>query len=445
MTFKALGLNSNSLNYVQEQGFTKPSGIQKLVIPELLSGESLIALAPTGTGKTLSFGLPIMERLKDLELQGETKKAGAPWAIIISPIKELSLQIFSDLKEISHHHKLRVRKLLGGSSAKDNRMLAKSEYEVLVASPDRLFSSVKKREIDLREVRYFILDEADQLLDLGFAKIVEDLYSKMSAPTVGLFSATVPAQLEDFVKSPFKNKKFKKLSDQHSHKVSLKIETYNIPIPVGKKKEYALEFLRTRAKGSGLIFCNLKRNVLELQEFLEKVQMENPKAGFTKKFGVFHGDMEAKARAKVVKDFKEKKTAFLICSDIAARGIHIESLSWVLNYDLPSTPLYYLHRVGRTARSGKTGTVFNFVTTTKRDQLNIQKINKAIKNQLSFNIDEINYLDSAIKAKEQAQKTFKSKKKSQPKDPEARKKKVQKKKIKKTPRFARKKKSGKRK
>lgn len=438
MSFKSLGLNSTSLNFLKEKDFSRPTGIQKLVMPELLASNSIIALAPTGTGKTLSFSLPVMEKIKDLELSGEETKKGSPKVVILSPIKELSIQIFNELKEISHHHKLRVRKLLGGATSKENRMLASGAFEILVAGPDRLNSSVKKGEIKLDDVRYFILDEADQLLDLGFANIIEDLYKKMNSPSVGLFSATIPAQLEDFVKTPFNSLKFKRLVDKDSHKISQKIETFNIPVPLNKKNEYALEFLSTRAKGQGLVFCNLKRNVNELETFLNE-QSKDKKAKFSQKFAVFHGDMSAKDRAKVIKSFKEKKIAFLICSDIAARGIHVQGLAWILNFDLPTTPLYYIHRAGRTARQGKSGKVYNFVTSTKRDQLNIQKINKTIKNQLSFKIDEISYMDSAVKAKEEAKKKIKSKKKTQ----KVTKKKIEKKKFKKSPRFTRKKKKSK--
>lgn len=420
MSFSKLGLNKNSLTYIKEKSFKTPTKIQTLVIPEIIEGNSVVALAPTGTGKTLSFSLPLMEKVKEVE-NDLKKEKGSPLAIILSPIKELSYQIYEELKDISHHHKMRVRKLLGGTTSKGTKELARKEFEILVASPERLASAVKNKEIKLDQVQFFILDEADQLLDLGFSNTIEKFYKEMRSPVVGLFSATVPEKLEDFLKEPFQGLKFKKLVDEGAHKVAGNIETFNISVEIGKKNDFALEFILSSAKGQGLLFCNLKKNVKDLEKYLIAKREEllekqkNTKNKQVKKlkipsFAVFHGDLEAKERTKIITDFKKKKFSFLICSDIAARGLHIQQLTWILNYDLPSTPLYYLHRAGRTGRQGAPGKVFNFVTKAKRDQLNIQKINKTIKNQLSFQIDEINYLDSAIKAKELAKKTFKKKK-----------------------------------
>lgn len=426
MSFKNLSLSKESGYYLKEKEFLKATGIQKMVIPKMIEGDNILALAPTGTGKSLAFSLPIMQRLKETEEDVESLK-GSPRAIILSPIKELSMQLFTDFKEISHHHKLRVRKLLGGATSKETTTLARQEFEILIAGPDRLMSAIKRGEIKLDRLEFLVLDEADQLLDFGFSKIIESLVKKCTEAQIGLFSATIPAQLDDFVAKIFGERKFQKCVADESHKIARQLETYNISVQPKDKMKMGKVFAEKTAKGQGFIFCNLKKNATELFEFLKT-------EGITK-IGLYHGDLSSKERTKVFKSFKEKKLQILVCSDIAARGLHIENLSWILNFDLPHTPLYYLHRAGRTGRMNKSGRVYNFVTDTKRDQLNIRNINKAIKNQLSFHIDEINFLDSAIKTKEIAKRTIKKKKvyKKQIK------KKTKAKTVKKTPRYKRRK------
>ncbi len=435
MGFTKAGLDQSSLYYLKEQSIVSPTTVQKIAMPRLIEKSSVITLAPTGSGKTLCFALPMMQVLKKTENSSHIKAKSKPRALILSPTRELALQTFLVCKGISHHHKLRVRKLFGGTSSAKTVELANSSYDILVAGPKRLNSAIARGEVDLSSLDFLILDEADQLLDMGFDTIVKKIADELDEKCcVGLFSATMPEQIDEFITNNFGDREFVKCIDTSSHKISVKVDTFNVSVPRGEKYKYTLSFLKTKARGQGIIFCNLKREVDALFQYLEEQKADSK---IKNKIGVLHGGLTPKERTTVFKQFKDKKIQVLVSSDIAARGVDFKDLSWVLNYDLPQTPLYYLHRVGRTARQNKSGAVYNFVSTTKRDQLLIEKINKVIKNQLSFNLDEISYRESAIKFKALAQGQSKKNKKKSTKKKIV--KKVKKKvKVKKTPRYKRK-------
>ncbi len=367
--------------FIKEEGFKEPTDVQNTAIPVLLKGESIVCTAQTGTGKTLAYVLPLVELLKKAEADKtfDPTLASAPAAIILCPTRELASQVFGILKRISHFAKFRVRLLSGGdSSAKTTQM--RSGLDVLVAAPSRVRQAIDKGDLNVKQVKMLYIDEADQMLDLGFGKELKKIYEKIEGPCqLALFTATRPADLNQIAMDVFNGAPLTDLVIEGAHGVKLNIETFNITCSQGEKP-YMLElFLKEQGGMKGIIFVNRKETVEEVHNILSE---KFPKRAFAK----LHGDMDKKDREKQNADFRDKNVT-LVASDIAARGIDVKGVVWVLNYDLPFESVYYLHRCGRTGRSGVPGRVFNFVNS--RDQGLISKINKSISEQTLLKLDPI--------------------------------------------------------
>lgn len=369
------------LDYIKEEGFEKPTEVQSKAIPQILKGESLVCTAQTGTGKTLAYALPLVELLKQAEAAKtfDPSLASAPAAIILCPTRELASQVFGILKRISHFAKFRVRLLSGGdSSAKTLQM--RNGLDVLVAAPSRVRQAIDKGDLNVSQVKMLFVDEADQMLDLGFGKELKKIYSKIEGPCqLALFTATRPADLNQIAMDVFDGAPLTDLVVEGAHELKLNIETFNITCSQGEKPFMLELFLKEQGGMKGIIFVNRKETVDEVHKVLTD---KFPKRVFAK----LHGDMEKKDREKENAAFRDKNVT-LVASDIAARGIDVKGVVWVLNYDLPFESVYYLHRCGRTGRSGVPGRVFNFVNT--RDQGLINKINQSISEQTLLQLDPI--------------------------------------------------------
>lgn len=372
--------------FLKEFSLTNPTEVQKKAIPLFLDKKDLLVLAPTGTGKTLAFALPLFALLKKEEEEGgpREKKKGCPRALILSPTRELAHQLFKVFKDISHHSKLRVRLLAGGEAKDKERALYSSEYEILISAPGKMAQLVREEKISLEDLSYLILDEADQLLDLGFKKDIETIFSDSGkkAPQVVLFSATLSPRYEEFITTVFGSVRFERIQLTGSNALRPTIETFNVYVQEKEKLEICGTFLKKKAKGDGLIFVNKKENAEELFKHLKKEFPEQI-------FHVLHGAMEAKDRKENYTELLDKG-GILICTDIVARGLDLKGLSWVLNYDLPFEAVYYIHRSGRTGRQGKPGTVFNLVT--PRDEELVKRINEAIRNQTALKLKNIPFI-----------------------------------------------------
>jgi len=377
--------------FLKEFTLTKPTEVQAKAIPLFLDKKDLLVLAPTGTGKTLAFALPLFALLKQEEEMGgpREKKRGCPRALILAPTRELAHQIFKVFKDISHHSKLRVRLLAGGEAKDKERALYSSEYEVLISAPGKMAQLVREEKISLDDLAYLILDEADQLLDLGFKKDIETIFSDCGkqTPQVVLFSATLSPHYEEFISTTFGSINFERLQLVGSNALRPTIETYNVYVQDKEKLEICGTFLKKKAKGDGLIFVNKKENAEELYQHLKK---EFP----DKIFHVLHGAMEAKDR-KINYTELLKQGGILICTDIVARGLDLKELAWVLNFDLPFEAVYYIHRSGRTGRQGRPGVVFNLVT--PRDEELVKRINEAIRNQTALKLKNIPFIKKETK------------------------------------------------
>ncbi|OUR99921.1 hypothetical protein A9Q84_02505 [Halobacteriovorax marinus] len=400
--FKDLLTDKDLLAFVEEQGFQGPTPVQIKGIPLLAKRESISLLGKTGTGKTLSYALPIVQNLKEDEAKGVEVKKGSPKAVIVLPTKELATQVFNVFKDVSHFAKLRVRLLLGGESGHKSKDLGGQAIDILVTGPGRLAIMVEKKQLSLSDVKYLVLDEADTLLDMGFFKDIKKLwgYCEWDGTTVALISATMPSDFNKYKDDVFSKTKFQML-EVGGHALKQEIETFNIDLNFKEKNNMTVMFLEKQTAGSGIIFCNRKETTVEVYEFLkEKFK--------SKRFYILNGEMEAKDRLASFKKFKEKG-GVLICTDIAARGIDIPALAWVLNYDLPFEAVFYIHRSGRVGRGGRKGSVFNFVTS--KDFNLIARINTSIKNQSLLKLTTINSNILKTMTKKKASKSNKSEEK----------------------------------
>jgi superfamily II DNA/RNA helicase len=374
-SFEKLDLRNDLLAFLGEAELTEPTPIQKQAIPRLLKGESLCALAPTGTGKTLAYALAMVQRLKDSEKECEATP-GHPRGIILAPTRELATQVHGILKSISHHAKLRVRALTGGSGPGKNVALRSQLIDVLVVGPTRLAHTIARKELSLSKLEFMVLDEADQLLDPSFAKDLQAIWlaAKESRTSLALFSATEPPDFNEFIVKLFGEQKLARLAVEGAGQLKREVETYNIFIQPKEKISMTELFLKEKAQGHGVIFVNRRETVDSLIESLKKSLP-------AKRFIALHGEMTKEERKKNFDRFR-KTGGVLIASDIAARGIDFDNLSWVLNFDLPFEPVYYVHRVGRVARGENKGLVFNLVI--PADRKIVTRINKSIEEQTAL-------------------------------------------------------------
>ncbi len=379
MAFEQLNLLPEIGEFLKENSLKQPTEVQSKSIPPLLKGEDVSVLAQTGSGKTLAYTMPLFHRLKmnddDIPMESQF---GAPRGIILTPTRELNHQVFKVSKSVAHHAKLRVRTLVGGDKGKRSRRLNEEAFDILISSPGRLLSSLERKEISAELLEMIIFDEADQLLDMGFSrelKKINELIAKQKIDfQVALFSATWPAQYQNFLADIFPSRQFKEVVCQGGVQLKRNIETYNIHCGAREKKNLLNAFLKEQGKGTGVVFVNRKEDVLKI---LEEVKKEFPR----RKVNALHGGLSQGERKKAFEEFRNKG-GILLASDIAARGLDIDSLGWVLNYDLPFEAVYYIHRCGRTGRAGKLGRVYNFVTA--GDSKLMGRINEAILSQSSL-------------------------------------------------------------
>lgn len=394
--FEKMGIDEDFNPFYEEQGIVEPTEVQAQVIPKIMNNESVVCVSQTGTGKTLTYALPISELVKQIEdEEGLTRRQSKPYAVIISPTKELAIQIQSVFKQLSHHVKLRVRTLVG--TPKAAMALKTQSFEILIATPSKLNRALKKGDLSFDQLKYLVFDEADQLFDMGFKRDIEGMINHVSydKTDIHFFSATMPPEVQTFLDVKFEKKKLQNITLNAAHKVQQKIETFNIFVSVKEKNQMLKLFLDKTAKGRGIIFINQKNQVEEVDAFLKE---QLPKL----KFKTLHGGLSQKDRLANHKAFVDKKAQILIATDVAARGIDIKDLAWVFNWGLPKSAIYYLHRCGRTGRAGKSGIVYNLVTSF--DSKIIRAINESIQKQSVLDIDLISKDMREVKKKKAAKK-----------------------------------------
>lgn len=348
MSFKDLQLNRPILRAIAEAGYDNPTLVQEKTIPLVLEKKDLIVSAQTGTGKTASFALPILQL--NFDNQDTPKKGKKIKALIISPTRELAVQIGENFKTYSTYTNLSSTVIYGGTSIEPQKEVLKKGVDILIATPGRLLDLHKQDVINLDYVETLVLDEADLMLDMGFiddAKKIERLCPKEKQTL--LFSATIPYKVEQLAQTILRDPKRIEVAANSS--TSKNVNQLLYYVPKQNKIELCLHLLRNSIKGRILIFRRTKFGV----DKLEKTLLKN---GY--KVDSIHGDKSQNLRQEALNNFKSKNVNILIATDVAARGIDIDDLDAVINFDLPNVPETYVHRIGRTARAGKTGMAHSF-------------------------------------------------------------------------------------
>jgi ATP-dependent RNA helicase RhlE len=345
MTFKDLQLHNTILRALDKTGYKNPTEIQEKTIPLVLKTKDIIGIAQTGTGKTAAFALPILQLLLDNQHASKRKKNIR--ALIITPTRELAEQINEAIKNYGDFTSVRSTAIYGGTAMEPQIDRLKKGVDVLITTPGRLLDLYKRELINLNKLEILVLDEADLMLDMGFIDDIKKIVKiTPSNKQILLFSATMPNKIVSLASEILKEP----VTVEVSKKLPKKIDQKLYYVSKRKKMELALHLLRNEIKGSILIFRRTKFGVNKLEDVLTK-------NGY--KVDSLHGDKSQKARQDALNSFKKNKVTILIATDVASRGIDINELDAVLNFDQPNIPETYIHRIGRTGRAGKTGTAYS--------------------------------------------------------------------------------------
>ncbi|TAJ40230.1 MAG: DEAD/DEAH box helicase [Reyranella sp.] len=343
MSFESLGLSAPVLQAVADKGYTTPTPIQEKAIPIVLMGRDVLGCAQTGTGKTASFVLPMIDILS----QGRAK-ARMPRTLILEPTRELAAQVAENFETYGKHNKLNMALLIGGVSFPDQERALERGVDVLIATPGRLLDHFERGGILLNDVKILVIDEADRMLDMGFIPDVERIVATLPAIRQTLFfSATMPPEIKRLADRFLSNPKEVTVSPPAS--ASNTIVQGLIVVPEDDKRDALLALIKSQEVKNAIVFCNRKRDVATLHTVLKKHGVNA---------GALHGDMSQPARTETLEKFKAGDIQILVASDVAARGLDVQDMSHVFNYDVPFSPEDYVHRIGRTGRAGKTGHSF---------------------------------------------------------------------------------------
>ena len=365
MTFNELNLSAPVLRAVAQAGYESPSPIQAAAIPPVLAGRDLMGCAQTGTGKTAAFALPMLDRLT----ASAPRKKGAIRALILTPTRELALQIGESFEAYGKYLTLRSTVIFGGVGQAPQVAALKKGVDILIACPGRLNDLVGQGLLDLSNIEIFVLDEADRMLDMGFVHDVKKVIAKLPRQRQNLmFSATMPKEIEQLAAGILHDPAFVKVDPVSSTVDRIQQSLYFVE--KGNKK-LLLPWLIKNLKPevvNALVFSRTKHGADKIAKDLNKQGI--PAAAI-------HGNKSQTARVTALEDFKAGKTRVLVATDIAARGIDISELSHVFNYDLPEVPETYVHRIGRTARAGADGTAVSFCAPEEKEYLaGIEKLNR---------------------------------------------------------------------
>ncbi|MET3698595.1 ATP-dependent RNA helicase DeaD [Bacillus oleivorans] len=355
--FHSLHISAARIERLNNKGITSPTPIQEKAIPPILEGKDVIGRAQTGTGKTLAFVLPILERI-DFAIK-------EPQALILTPTRELALQITSDIKNvISEEEGIRVLAIYGGQDVEQQLRKLKGNIHVMVATPGRLLDHLRRETVQLSNLTTLVLDEADQMLHIGFLPEVEQII-QATPPTrqTLLFSATVPDQVRSLAKKYLTNPVDIRVKNPE---VTVKEIDQSVIFTTDRLKQtHLLEILKEESPFLAIIFCRTKRRVSKLNEALQQ-------NGFNA--DELHGDLSQAKRERVMKRFRGADIQFLVATDVAARGLDVNGVTHVFNYDIPEDVESYIHRIGRTGRAGERGKAITFVAPKDTGMLrNIEK------------------------------------------------------------------------
>ena len=361
MRFADIGLSDELLRALSEAGYDEPTPIQAAAIPQVQMMRDIIAIAQTGTGKTASFVLPMIDVLAN-----GRARARMPRSLILEPTRELAAQVAENFEKYGKYHKLSMALLIGGVQMGDQVKALEKGVDVLIATPGRLMDLFERGKILLTGCEMLVIDEADRMLDMGFIPDIEHICTKLPATRQTLlFSATMPPPIKKLADKFLSNPKYIEVARPATANVN--IEQFLVNVSPMKKRDVLRDLLRTEDVSNAIIFCNRKTTVRELNTSLQRHGMRS---------GEIHGDIDQASRQKQLEAFKNGDINLLVASDVAARGLDVKGVSHVFNFDAPWHPDDYVHRIGRTGRAGAKGKAFTFVT--KADEEAIENIEKLI-------------------------------------------------------------------
>ncbi|GAA6157216.1 hypothetical protein NBRC116588_26890 [Pyruvatibacter sp. HU-CL02332] len=347
MTFDEFGLNADLLKAINESGYTEPTPIQAQAIPKALADRDVLGIAQTGTGKTASFTLPMIERLS----KGRAK-ARMPRSLILEPTRELAAQVAENFEKYGKYHKLSMALLIGGVSFGDQDKKIDRGVDVLIATPGRLLDHVERGKLMLTGVQTLVIDEADRMLDMGFIPDIERICKLIPfTRQTMLFSATMPPEIENlannFMQAPAR------IEVARASTTNKNITQRVIACGSRDKRKTLTDMINSETIQNAIIFCNRKRDVDVVARALKKAGLDA---------SPIHGDLDQSVRTQTLGKFRDGQLKLLVASDVAARGLDIPEVSHVFNYDVPTHPEDYVHRIGRTGRAGRDGAAFTLVT-----------------------------------------------------------------------------------
>ena len=362
MKFEDLGLSPETLRAVLEKGYETPTPIQEKAIPSIMMARDVVGLAQTGTGKTAGFTLPMIDALS-----GGRARMRMPRSLVLEPTRELAAQVAEAFKTYGKYHKLSMALLVGGESMGDQTKLLDKGVDVLIATPGRLLDLFGRGAILLNDIKILVIDEADRMLDMGFVPDIEKIVSLIppNRQTL-LFSATMPPEIKKLTEKFLSNPK--EISVAAAATTATNVEQFLVHTTTRDKKKVLGQLMKQENPKNAFIFLNRKRDIGDVATFLKKMGYEA---------APLHGDMVQSARTQTLQEFRDGKVKFLVCSDVAARGLDISAVSHVFNYDIPMTPDDYVHRIGRTGRAGQSGRAWSL--TTKEDEKFLANVERTIK------------------------------------------------------------------
>ncbi len=367
MTFKDLGIAEPILDAVEGEGYTNPTPIQEQAIPILLKGKDLLGVAQTGTGKTAAFGIPILHHLYNSK-NGQGKRKIK--ALIVTPTRELAIQIGESFTVYGKYTGLRNTVIFGGVKQGKQVNALRNGVDILIATPGRLLDLMNQGFISFRDLEFAVLDEADQMLDMGFIHDIKKIIAKLPSKRQSLFfSATMPKDIVDLSRKILGD--FERVTIKPEQATAEKVEQGVYFVSKRNKPKLLAHLLRERPKDSVLVFSRTKHGANKIVKKLGQADIRS---------AAIHGNKSQTARQKALGDFKDGKLKVLVATDIAARGIDVEELSLVINYDLPNVSETYVHRIGRTGRASASGIALSFCDKEERPYL--RDIEKLIKQEV---------------------------------------------------------------
>ncbi|ENK1243605.1 DEAD/DEAH box helicase [Clostridium botulinum] len=372
--FQNYELSDEILKSLRNLGYKNPSDVQKQVIPLILEDKDIIVKSETGSGKTAAFSIPVCEKI---ELEEKD-----PQVLVLTPTRELALQIKEEISNIALYKRLRCTAVFGKQPMSLQKRDLKQRVHLVVGTPGRTLDHIERGNLNLDKIKYFILDEADEMLNMGFIDQVEAVIKRLPKDRVTmLFSATIPNEIDNLCRKYMNDPQKVNINPQNITTDAINQNYYEVE----EKDKFSLlqKIIYKEVVDNAIIFCNTREKVDEVLNNMKKKDFNS--------IGL-HGGMEQKDRLETMKKFKQGEFQFLVCTDVAARGIHIENISHVINYEMPYEKESYVHRIGRTGRAGNKGTAITFIEPNKvRFLEDIEDyIDKIIPKQQEPSLEEVN-------------------------------------------------------